>query len=128
MSNKETCIHENPSYGRLNQYFIINCIDCKKVLRIDDMKTQLKILEEFKLSCECGKSTIIEQKNKETCKFSEIIDGCYGKGEPNYIYSSSCGRKINYPLIQPNIAWKNIDDHKYKFCPYCGKDIEEAKE
>jgi len=59
---KETCHHKNISYGRINKWFIIDCSDCGKKLRIDDWDTQLKTLSEFKLSCECGKTMNLKEK------------------------------------------------------------------
>jgi hypothetical protein len=120
LSNKDICKHDNLSYGRINKFFIIDCSDCGKKLRIDNYETQLKILSEFKLSCECGKQTIIEQINKETCKWSSE-----NKRECDFFHSYrvciSCDHTKEFTVQHGS----EID---YRYCPYCGKEIEEIKE
>lgn len=105
---KETCGHEEIDYGRINDHFIMNCSECNKVIRVDDWKTQNKILKEFKLSCECGKS--IEYKPvKETCKwylqekYEEYVTDCK---HSNSIHETP---------------------KSYKYCHYCGNKIEEIE-
>lgn len=114
------CEHESISYGRINKWFILDCSDCGKIIRIDDYDTQLKIISEFKLLCECGKQMIIEQVDKKTCKWTKYINkscaaDCHD--EPK-MYSQSCDKE--------NLLSRKQDD--FIFCPYCGKEIEESKE
>lgn len=110
---KENCQHEKISYGRINKWFIIDCSDCGKILRIDDWDTQLRTLDEFKIECECGKETIITPIEKETCKW--IHD------DMNYFFPSC---SIEFISTGEKLSTKKHE--KDKFCAYCGKEIEDV--
>ena len=50
---------------------------------------------------------------------------CKFKGQENFfndfVYRSECGRVID-------LKGSTVEEEEYKFCPYCGKEIEEVEQ